>query len=123
MSSDALLRIAEGQLASEQTEWEQMRNDPEYLVNLITDYASWCVEATIPDERTGQTFSQEQLLRSSNFVSHRFRYSVHNRLLIVGTWSLIVTYLRDVQKLDKEVGRFGDRRRRGFIMSQVGLVS
>lgn len=123
LSSSALLRIAEGQLASAKAEWEQMRNDPQYLVNVITQTAHNCVEALIPDRRTGEILDPEQLLKTPHFVSSKLRYSAHNLLLTVGDWSLIVNVLRDIEKLDEKVGRFGDREKRGFFMAQVRCSS
>ena len=119
LASNALLRIAEGQLVNVKAEWEQMRNDPTYLFNLIIEYSSNCVEALIPDMVTGKTLLPQESLKNSHFVSMQLRYSAHNLLLTVGDWSLIVHYLRDVEKLDEEVGRFGDRSKRSFLMSQV----
>lgn len=119
LSSSALLRIAEGQLSSAKAEWEQMRNDPLYLVNVITQTAHNCVEALIPDRRTGEMEQPEQLLRTPHFVASKLRYSAHNLLLTVGDWSLIVDVLRDIEKLDDKVGRFGDRGKRDFLMAQV----
>lgn len=45
--------------------------------------------------------------------------TVHDILMEIGTWSVILEYLRDVEKLDREKGRFGARLERGLVMSQV----
>ncbi|EIM90739.1 uncharacterized protein STEHIDRAFT_152441 [Stereum hirsutum FP-91666 SS1] len=122
LSSSALLRIVEGQLANAKAEWGQMRNDPQYLVNVIRQTAHNCVEALIPDRRTGEILDPEQLLKTPHFVSSKLRYAAHNLLLTVGDWSLIVNVLRDIEKLDEKVGRFGDRGKRGFFMAQVRQI-
>lgn len=117
LTSSGLILLVKGLLAQRISEWERLRNDNEYVYHRLHKYAQTCAE-TIKDAN-GQAQTPEGLLSKPLFVGMRFRITAHNVLLEIGAWSVILEYLRDIEKLDREKGRFGAQLERGLIMSQV----
>lgn len=86
----------------------------------LYDYAQTCPE-TIKNAK-GQSQSPESLLAKPLFVAMRLRTTAHNTLLDIGGWSVILEYLREVEKLDREKGRFGALMERGLIIGRVKML-
>lgn len=98
-----------------------MKTEPGFFYDLVVKKANSASEQ-LPLSTTGKSLKAQDMLASSTYVALQVRYLSHNHLLDIASWSVILAYFEDIEKLDEEHGRFGMRHERGILMSQVKKI-